>query len=70
MGEGLTERLTEREALQEVVIMLRTLEHARIFVRGGHPLHKGRTTKKTYIPVWPTASKLLTLAVSDCFRRN
>lgn len=31
-GEGLTERLTEREALQEVVVMLRTLEHARITV--------------------------------------
>lgn len=32
MGEGLTERLTEREALKEVVVMLRTLEHARITV--------------------------------------
>lgn len=31
-GEGLTERLTEREALQEVVVMLRTLEHARVTV--------------------------------------
>ena len=31
-GEGLTERLTERDALQEVVVMLRTLEHARITV--------------------------------------
>lgn len=31
-GEGLTERLTEREALHEVVVMLRTLEQARITV--------------------------------------
>ena len=31
-GEGLTERLTEHEALQEVVVMLRTLEHVRITV--------------------------------------
>lgn len=31
-GEGLTERLTEHEALQEVVVMLRTLEQVRLTV--------------------------------------
>ena len=33
-------------------------------------LPRSRIAKKSGIPIWPTASKFLALAVSDCFRRN
>jgi len=38
--------------------------------QGQESLPRSRTAKKNGIPVWPTASKLLALAVSDSFRRN
>lgn len=44
-GEGLTERLTEREALQEVVVILRTIEQARITVSDKTALPSSSTLK-------------------------
>lgn len=44
-AEGLTERLTEREALQEVVVMLRTVEHTRITVSEKTALPSGSALK-------------------------
>ena len=44
-GEGLTERLTEREALHEVVVMLRTLEQARLTVSEKTALPASSTLK-------------------------
>ena len=44
-GAGLTERLTEREALQEVVVMLRTIEQARITVSEKTALPSSSTLK-------------------------
>lgn len=44
-GEGLTERLTEREALHEVVVMLRTFEQARLTVSEKTALPASSTLK-------------------------
>lgn len=44
-GAGVTERLTEREALQEVVVMLRTIEQARITVSEKTALPSSSTLK-------------------------
>lgn len=44
-GEGLTERLTEHEALQEVVVMLRTFEKARLTVSEKTALPSSSTLK-------------------------
>lgn len=44
-GEGMTERLTEHEALQEVVVMLRTVEQARITVGEKTALPSAATLK-------------------------
>lgn len=44
-GEGLTERLTEHEALHEVVVMLRTIEQARLTVSEKTALPASSTLK-------------------------